>query len=50
MPDFLPNYNNPNISSLRPFLEISLIAVDLDGTLLKSSESKLPEKALELAN
>lgn len=50
MPKQLPNYNEINIESLRPFSLIQLVALDLDGTLLDSSESILPETVRTLAS
>ena len=49
MPKLLPNYEEFDLDSLRPFSEIRLVALDLDGTLLKSSKSELPKKVLKLA-
>ena len=49
MPKPLPNYEEFDLESRRPFSEIRLVALDLDGTLLESNESKLPKKVLELA-
>ena len=49
MPKPLPNYKEFDLDSRRPFSEIQLVALDLDGTLLESSESELPEKVLELS-
>lgn len=50
MPKQLPNYKEIDIESLRPFSLIQLIALDLDGTLLDSSESTLPETVLSLSS
>ncbi len=50
MPKPLPNYKVFDSESLRPFSGIRLVALDLDGTLLESHESDLPEKVLDLAN
>lgn len=50
MPKQLPNYNEPNLESLRPFSKIKLVALDLDGTLLDSRDSILPEKVRSLAS
>jgi Cof subfamily protein (haloacid dehalogenase superfamily) len=49
MPKPLPNYKTLDVESLRPFSRIRLVALDLDGTLLESSESELPKKVLDLA-
>ncbi|HUT70716.1 MAG TPA: HAD family hydrolase [Desulfatiglandales bacterium] len=50
MPKRLPNYKEFDLdSSLRPFSKIRLVVLDLDGTLLESDESELPQKVLELA-
>jgi len=51
MPKRLPNYREFDLgSSLSPFSEIRLVALDLDGTLLESNESQLPKRVLTLAN
>jgi Cof subfamily protein (haloacid dehalogenase superfamily) len=50
MPKKLPNYQEFDIESLRPFYKIRLVAIDLDGTLLATNESEIPTKVLELAN
>lgn len=49
MPKLLPNYEEFDLESLYPFYGIRLVALDLDGTLLESNQSELPEKVLELA-
>jgi Cof subfamily protein (haloacid dehalogenase superfamily) len=49
MPRPLPNYKEFDLDSLRPFSEIRLVALDLDGTLLDSNKPELPKKVLELA-
>ena len=49
MPKPLPNYKQFDLDSLRPFSIIRLVALDLDGTLLESRESQLPEAVLKLA-
>lgn len=45
----LPDYNDFDANVLLPFSKIRLVAVDLDGTLLKSSDSVLPKKVIEYA-
>ncbi|MBA3030230.1 MAG: HAD-IIB family hydrolase [Desulfobacteraceae bacterium] len=49
MANLLPS-SIDNLELYRPFSKIRLIAVDLDGTLLESNESELPEKILSFAN
>ncbi len=46
----LPKYEEFDLDKLRPFSEIQLVALDLDGTLLESRESHLPEAVLKLAS
>ena len=50
MPKLLPNYKEFDLDVLLPFSKIRLVALDLDGTLLKSSKPELPNKVLDLAN
>ncbi len=47
MPSILPDYNELDVNVLEPFTKIKLVAIDLDGTLLKSNNSILPRKVLE---
>jgi hydroxymethylpyrimidine pyrophosphatase-like HAD family hydrolase len=42
MPQFLPSWDTHDVDSLREFAEICLIAVDLDGTLLRSPTAAVP--------
>jgi Cof subfamily protein (haloacid dehalogenase superfamily) len=49
MPKILPGYKNFRLTELEPFSKIELIALDLDGTLLSSGDSEIPNKVLELA-
>ena len=44
----LPNYKD-DLDTLRPFSELRLVVLDLDGTLLESSESPFPAKVFDLA-
>jgi Cof subfamily protein (haloacid dehalogenase superfamily) len=46
----LPDYKEFDTKVLLPFSKIRLVAVDLDGTLLKSSDSVLPKIIIDLAN
>lgn len=49
MPKTLPSYVNFELCSLEPFSRVRLVALDLDGTVLKPNKSLLPRKLLELA-
>jgi len=42
MPDFLPSWDTHDVDSLREFAKIRLIAVDLDGTLLRVPGASIP--------
>ena len=44
----LPDYRN-DLESLSPFSNIQLVVLDLDGTILESSESPFPETIFDLA-
>jgi 5-amino-6-(5-phospho-D-ribitylamino)uracil phosphatase len=49
MPELLPDHtSNFSPEKLRPFSEIQLIAIDIDGTLLESNQSELSNKFLKL--
>ncbi|HAB51988.1 MAG TPA: hypothetical protein DCE80_07450 [Ignavibacteriales bacterium] len=50
MPKLLPNYETFDLDDIRPFSAIRLVVLDLDGTLLESGESTLPDKVMYLAN
>jgi len=47
MSKLLPDYKEFEYNGLIPFSNIRLVAVDLDGTLLKGCDSPLPKKFLE---
>jgi hypothetical protein len=49
MPKILPKYSDFDIESQRPFSKIKLIALDLDGTVLSSAKSYLPNSIEILA-
>jgi Cof subfamily protein (haloacid dehalogenase superfamily) len=42
MPDFLPSWDTHDVDSLREFARIRLVAVDLDGTLLRVPGGSVP--------
>src|SRR5437870_12971278 len=42
MPDFLPSWDTHDVESLREFARIRLIAVDLDGTMLRVPGASVP--------
>jgi hypothetical protein len=44
----LPDCNSSSVQDIYPFSKIKLIALDLDGTLLQSSNSNIPDRVLEL--
>jgi Cof subfamily protein (haloacid dehalogenase superfamily) len=48
MPKFLPDWENSNIDDLKSFSVINVIAMDLDGTLLKSNSPNIWENILKL--
>lgn len=46
MPKSLPNWENPNVDDLEVFSKIRIIAVDLDGTLIKTSNPNVWQNIL----
>lgn len=47
MPKPLPDYDTFNIDELTPFSKIELIAIDIDGTLLRTNETELSTTFLD---